>query len=121
MLTNEEKSVLKFVHAHGMMSESHRRTLVNAMLRLYPPDWNDPVTPERLVKLGGTLDRFEEFPDCAYVFFGPIGDKWYVEFNGRSIVNWNTHGNRIPRLCFPRNMLEAQQLLERCGAIKENV
>lgn len=25
----------------------------------------------------------------------------------------------IPRSCFPRNMKEARELLERCGAIKE--
>ena len=91
--------------------------LADAVDRLYPPGWNDPVTPERLVGLGGELAQMSEvitFESCAEFWFSACDVRQCHVYD-----KYRTTWVRIPCYMIPRNMKEARELLERCGAIKE--
>jgi len=96
--------------------ECDRQALALAMLRLYPPGWNDPVTPERLVELGGTRQQHQDY--CSVTYENAQSMRFC--FRGKQFWIDESYENRDFPECFvPRNMQEARQLLERCGAIKE--
>lgn len=95
--------------AQIMRDQEH---LCRAMLRLYPPGWNEPVTPERLVELGFAIDR------CGR-YVSPNEVLWWTPGSYGSSSYWRVGGAFVVSELEPRNMLEARQLLERCGAIKE--
>lgn len=114
--------------------ECDRQALALAMLRLYPPGWNDPATPERLVELGFNKYKWidtwgkwrQQVANCADVTTYSLktgnmlweirvrlgDDRWWL-------VPSDGIEREIPAAISPRNMQEARQLLERCGAIKE--
>jgi len=91
------------------------RTLSDAVARLYPPGWDEPVTPERLVELGfessghDTDSKWFSHPNCNFAIV--------IRNDGQ---NWIYHDGEFQSSMFdPRNMKEVRELLERCGAIKE--
>ena len=124
MLTKEEQSALNVIR-NPEVGESippefpalwkAERVLTNAILRLYPPGWNEPVTPERLVELGFETHVIDDFDPKFYYELSlscrPRISEWIVYTPG-----WSTE---LPDCLVPRNMGEVRQLLERCGAIKE--
>jgi len=123
MLTTDVREALEFCHNISKqtpysLAAAAAYVLAKEMLRLYPPGWDDPVTPERLVELGGLV--FSNRPWCvsfqgaefAFSTDGVLreisvavaGRTWPLELSG-----W----------LLPRNMKEARELLKRFGAIKE--
>ena len=131
MLTKEEQSALNVIR-NPEVGESippefpalwkAERVLTNAILRLYPPGWNEPVTPERLEELKfivvykdrsvyrWTNDRYTV--DCY--LYGEERGSWTITLREYPYTRSELRGPMMPS-----NMLEARQLLERCGAIKE--
>lgn len=96
--------------------------LVREMLRLYPPGWNDPVTPERLVELGGVELRHDGPPQLRVVNFASGASVDFYNGDVDSVdIGSQTEFVMLHSCMFPRNMQEARELLERCGAIKEEV
>lgn len=89
------------------------RVLTNAILRLYPPGWNEPVTPERLVELGGTMPESPivavSFDTCTFWFSQQV-----LTCVGCYCVAFDKPLKLMGHLV-PRNMKEARELLERCG------
>lgn len=98
-----------------------KQLLACAMLRLYPPGWNDPVTPERLVELGGKLHTADDgncvtFSEVEFFFnTSAVLHAVYVQNNDGGY----SEDSYLPEKLQPRNMQEARHLLERCGATKE--
>ena len=92
--------------------------LADAVDRLYPPGWNDPVTPERLVELGGVV-KWNDSGLVAVSFASGASMTIYKHEVDSVDVGDMEECQYIPDCCFPRNMKEARELLERCGAIKE--
>jgi hypothetical protein len=126
MLTKEEQSALnvirnpevgEFIPPEFPALWKAERVLTNAILRLYPPGWSDPVTPERLVELGGKVPEWPikavEFDTCTF---------WFSRDVLQSVGCYNVAFDKPLKLMghlVPRNMKEVRELLERCGAIKE--
>lgn len=125
MLTEEEAKAVERLRNEEDSYTGHREELYldegyfqdlfaaqKILNRLYPPGWNEPVTPERLVEIGGVVNvNWVNFDKGIAFYIYPLGfidvvanDIWLSDFNEKSI---------------PRNMKEARELLERCGAIKE--
>lgn len=120
MLSKQEAVVLENWRRNEAR-QHEMAVLADAMLRLYPPGWNDPVTPERLVELGGEQHIADDgncvtFKEGEF-FFNTEGrlHAVYVENNDGGY----SEDSYLPEKLQPRNMQEARQLLERCGAIKE--
>ena len=119
MLSEQAMNALQDCYDEPLMVVSDLASvLAREMLRLYPPGWSDPVTPERLVELGGaespTGISFELYGDVMY---GGVPVRFEFRQSGLEVRvpsrKW------LPTEAKPRNMQEARQLLERCGAIKE--
>jgi hypothetical protein len=119
MLSKEEQSALdryRIGNYSGLDTlVPDASTLAGAVERLYPPGWNEPVTPERLVELGFETHVIDDFDPKFYYELSlscrPRISEWIVYTPG-----WSTE---LPDCLVPRNMGEVRQLLERCGAIKE--
>jgi hypothetical protein len=116
MLSEEEQAALDSWRS-PCTTYAALRVLADAIDRLYPPGWNDPVTPERLVELGGVPCTFRR---DTYEFIGrgegirvrlSTGCWWVFDAKGCETA--------LPYCNSPRNMKEARELLVRCGAIKE--
>ena len=93
-------------------------TFARHILSTVRDDDDELVTPERLVELGGVETpvpsgtvRWIQFASCDFTFRD--GDIDTVDIGGEEDMYY------IPDRHFPRNMKEARELLERCGAIKE--
>lgn len=125
MLSEREVEALERYRSrefHYADVECDRQALALAMLRLYPPGWNEPVTPERLEELKfivvykdrsvyrWTNDRYTV--DCY--LYGEERGSWTITLREYPYTRSELRGPMMPS-----NMLEARQLLERCGAIKE--
>lgn len=63
MLNDEEMDALEELRQRPGESYWAEKTLADAIMRLYPPGWDEPVTPERLVELGGLV--FSNRPWCV--------------------------------------------------------
>jgi len=60
MLSERERKALERYRSrefHYADIECDRQALALAMLRLYPPGWDEPVTPESLVEIGGRQEE----------------------------------------------------------------
>lgn len=117
MLSKPAMNALQDCYDNPLMVVSDLASvLAREMLRLYPPGWNDPVTPERLVGLGGELAQMSEvitFESCAEFWFSACDVRQCHVYD-----KYRTTWVRIPCYMIPRNMKEARELLVRCGAIK---
>jgi hypothetical protein len=123
MLSEEEQAALDSWRS-PCTTYAALRVLADAIDRLYPPGWNDPVTPERLVELGGEYwhdDKLwvvfrngENRVDCHNV----LSERRAWAMTWRAADGLYEDARLYGHTC-PRNMKEARELLVRCGAIKE--
>lgn len=103
------------LNSHG---EPNEVTFARHILANVREDDNDPVTPERLVELGGTRVRDWEvffpgsFPGIGLRVIQRPSGTWKV-LAGEYVV--------IDEPASLRNMKEARKLLVRCGAIEEEM
>lgn len=116
MLSKPAMNALQDCYDNPLMVVSDLASvLAREMLRLYPPGWNDPVTPERLVELG--------FESSGY----DVDSKWFSHQSCSFAIvvrndgqNWIYHDGEFQSSMFdPRNMRDVRELLVKCGAIKE--
>lgn len=119
MLSEEEQAALERLRSHEA-DEGDYETLAYALAADYPPGWNDPVTPERLVEIGGVERKHEGDANFRWIQFANGVD---VNFHNGEIDSIDIGGHsdyvELPEKLFPCNMKSARELLGRCGAIKE--
>lgn len=106
MLTEEEQAALERMRGGQSFNNADARTLIDAMLRLYPPGHDAEITPERLVACG-----FERAGWAHGVFVHSDS----ITCNLFSVTEWRIMGAWIVSQLHPRNMGEVWQLLGRCG------
>ena len=85
--------------------------LAEYILATVRDDDNEPVTVEGLVALGFKLDEFQGW------YVSPNDMLWWTPEKYGSPAHWRVGGAYVVKECEPRNMKEARELLERCGAI----
>jgi hypothetical protein len=111
MLNDEEMDALD-QYRKDAATDYQVEVLATAMLRLYPPGWDEPVTPERLVEAGFKFDEFQRW------YVSPNDMLWWTPANKWTPAHWRVGGAYVVAECEPRNMKEARELLERCGALQ---
>lgn len=119
MLSEEELDALDH-HRKMYATDYQMEVLADVMLRLYPPGWNDPVTPERLVELGGVERKHEGDANFRWIQFANGVDVNFYKGEIDSIdIGGHSDHVELPEKLFPQNMKRVRQLLADCGAIKE--
>ena len=123
-LTTEVREALERWHRHDylevqgddvladMAQKADAMLLANGLAKMFPPGYHDPITPERLVELGGVLAQMSEvvcFESCAEFWFSGCDIRQLHVYD-----NCRTAWIRIPSHLQPRNMGEVLELVERC-------
>ena len=107
MLTEKEMYALEHLRAgtqYGYRLDEHRHTLANAMLRLFPKGWSDPITFENLASYGWCMS--ENGWHGKFLYYGKLNA--ISRHDGRVFIcmdDWEGNLN-------PKNMLDVFRLME---------